>query len=163
MPHRSLGHSGHVESKVYPARRLGPLLGPSFFFALSLVCLSSPGVGTRLFFVAMAFLTGLWFSRCWRSAVVLCGRGVLLRGQVRTSLYPWDQVQGASAAGLRTGSPLRGRLPYVNLVLQLTGGRSRAFPELAAPARSGNSVVTVVAREITARAAAVRADGPLPA
>jgi hypothetical protein len=131
------------------------------FFALSLiVLLATPNLGTRLFYVVMTALTGVWLIRCWRSAVVLSDDGVLLRGQFRTSRYSWDHVEGATTGRMRTASPLAGRFPYVNLVLRLQEGRVRVFPELAVRGGRHGSLVDVVANEITDRATGRRANGP---
>lgn len=139
----------------FRTRRLGLLLPSAFFFFFSLVILlEAPNWGSRIFYLVLTALCGLWLFRCWRSSVSLSDEGVVLRGQFRTSRYPWDEIQGATVVRMRTASPLAGMFPYLNLALQLSGGKIRPFNEMAAPAR--RSQIDVIAEQITSEAAARR-------
>jgi hypothetical protein len=140
----------------YRTRRLGLLLPSGFFFIFSLIILlESPNWGSRIFYLVLTALCGVWLFRCWRSCVALSDEGVVLRGQFRTSSYLWDGIQGATVAQMRTASPLASRLLYLNLVLQLAGGKIRPFSEMAAPAKR-RSQLDVIAKQITSEAAARR-------
>jgi hypothetical protein len=144
----------HAKTIAYPARRFGLLAGPLFFVALSLIVLAgSRDLGTRLFYAVLTVLSGGWLVRAWRSAVILSDEAVRFRGQVRTRDFRWSEIAGASVGPMATMSPLRGRFPYVDLVIELRDGKRRAFPELAAPEHSPDSLPRIVAAEISRRAA----------
>ncbi len=137
---------------TFSARRPALLVPPGFFFLLCLLVLVyAPDIGTRLFFLVMTLLAGLWFARCWRSAVVVSDGGVVLRGQLRSSRFAWEQIEVAETTRMTTGSPLAAWVPYVALQLQLVGGRVRTFPELAARQRSDRTMVQIVVQAINER------------
>jgi len=122
-------------------RRAVLWLPPGFFFFLCLTCsLSIQDSSARVFYGVLSVLTGTWLVRCLRAAVIISDDGVILRGQLRTSKYSWDEIEGATVVRMRTASPLADSFPYVNLALQLSGGRLEPFAEMAASAKKRNQV-----------------------
>jgi PH (Pleckstrin Homology) domain-containing protein len=143
----------HPETVTYPARRSGLRAAVLLFFGFSLIVLAgSHDLGTRIFYAILTVLMGTWLVRVWRLAVILAPEAVRFRGQVRTRDFRWSDVAGASVGRMATMSPLSGRFPYINLVIELRDGKRRTFQEFAAPENRMDSVPRIVAAEISRRA-----------
>lgn len=73
-----------------------------------------------------------------------------VHGQVRTHRIAWRDLRLATAAPMRTASPLRKRFPYVALTLELSDGQRRQFEEVAA-AESDRARVDAIVDAINAK------------
>ena len=157
---REHGHEGIIfimPDKSFAVRRPALVLPSGSLFGLCLIALTGiPDIGGRLFLLPIALLTGLWFERCCRLAVIMSDAGVTFRGQLRSRRYAWGQIETAGTGPLQTISPLASSRPYVNLELRLAGGKVTRFPELAAPRSSDQRLIQTVASEINRRIATRR-------
>lgn len=130
---------------TFRVRRLFGWLPAAFFFALSAIVLAgTPNVGTRVFYVGMTLLTGVWLVRCWRVAVEITESGVTVRGSLRTSRFPWSDIVEATLAPMKSASPLSRRWPYVALALRLHDGRARRFDDISAALARKASISAIV-------------------
>jgi hypothetical protein len=88
-----------MDNTTFRVRRLGLWLPAALFFGLSLILVASaPHLGTRVFYAAMALVTGVWLIRCCRASVETLEAGLIVRGQVRTRRFSWNEVAAASLA-----------------------------------------------------------------
>jgi hypothetical protein len=131
--------------------RPGLWLPPAFFFGLSVVVLvAAPDAGAKLFYGLFAAATGYWLLRARRARVALTEDGLTVFGQIRTRRIAWTEIRQATAAPMRTTSPLKKWFPYVALTVELGDGRIVQFEEVSA-AESHRATVDSIAAAVNGR------------
>ena len=129
----------------FRVRRLFGWLPAAFFFALCVTVLAAASdLGTRLFYIPMTLLTGLWLVRSRRVSVQTTEDGLTVRGSLRTRRFARSDVTEAELVPMRTRSPFASRWPYVALSLRLRDGRTLRFEDVSAGASRASTISAIV-------------------